>query len=110
MTEKRPVYQDDIAGYRQPMVTSIGIIMGFLLSFLANTAIQPDALHTTSRLVFELIVFTLVISVGLFVAVLFRLLDNRIYDDPGWRYQATLRIYMGALTLAFGGLTVAMFL
>ena len=95
MTDKNNIYQDDIAGYRQPMVTSIGIIMGFLLSFLANSAVQPDALHATSRMVFDVIVFTLVVSIGLFGAVLFRLLDNRRYENPGRCYQATLRLYMG---------------
>ena len=36
----------DIAPMRQPMVTSLGIIMGFLLNFLASCATDADSSET----------------------------------------------------------------
>lgn len=42
-TSEESKYDAEIAPYRQPMVTSIGIVLGFLLAFLANWAAQADA-------------------------------------------------------------------
>ena len=106
--DKDPRVDTEIAPYRQPMVTSIGIIMGFLLSFLANWAVDADdqpALEYTSDYA---VVGTLLLSVTLFTVALFRLLNNRIVADAGTRYQRTLHIYMAAIVLAFVGLTGAL--
>jgi hypothetical protein len=103
-----PRFDGEIAPFRQPMVTSIGIIMGFLLSFLANWAVDADdepALVYASDFA---VVGTLLFSVTLFTIALFRLLNNRIVADAGARYQRTLHIYMTAIVLAFVGLTGAL--
>lgn len=100
--------ESEIAGYRQPMVTSVGIILGFLLAFLANWAVQADdtpALHSASDFVIALALFG---SVVLFTTVLFRMLDNRIHADAGTRYQTTFRIYICGFLLAFSGLALAL--
>lgn len=101
-------FETEIAGYRQPMVTSVGIILGFLLAFLANWAVQADAtpaLSSTSDFVIALALFG---SSVLFTTVLFRMLDNRVHADVGARYQTTFRIYICGFVLAFSGLALAL--
>ncbi len=103
-----PRFDGEIAPYRQPMVTSIGIIMGFLLSFLANWAVDADDQPALEYASDYAVVGTLLLSVTLFTVSLFRLLNNRIVADAGARYQRTLHIYMAAIVLAFVGLTGAL--
>jgi hypothetical protein len=101
-------YETEVAGYRQPMVTSIGIVLGFLLAFLANWAAQADdapALSSASDFVIALALFG---SVAFFTTVLIRLLNNRAYADAGARYQMTFRIYIFGFLLAFSGLALAL--
>lgn len=101
-------FETDIAPFRQPMVTSIGIVLGFLLAFLANWAAQADdepALATASDFIIAL---ALLGSAVLFTIALYRLLDGRIHGDPAKRYQGTVRLYMLAFGLAFSGLAVAL--
>ncbi len=105
-----PLFENEITPFRQPMVTSIGIIMGFLLSFLANWAVNSDGAPVLHDPADWIVALTLVLSIMLFGNVLFRLLDNRIRPQPGERYQATLRLYMIALVLAFLGLCIALLL
>ncbi|MBS0483070.1 MAG: hypothetical protein JSR96_13180 [Proteobacteria bacterium] len=103
-------YDDEVAGFRQPMVTSVGIILGFLLGFLANWAAESDkapALATPSDYA---LAGTLGISMVCFVVVLFRLLDNRVVERPGLRYRTTLRLYMASMTIAGVGLAAALIL
>jgi len=107
--EQSPVFAADIAGFRQPMVTSIGIIMGFQLGFLANWALTAETVPAVSGLADMVLALTFLASIAMFTFVLFRVLDNRIVPDPGLRYQATLRFYLAALLLAFSGLATALF-
>lgn len=103
-------YETDVAGYRQPMVTSIGIIVGFLLAFLANWAVEEDGTPALSSASDYAVALTLIASVVLFTIVLYRLLNNRIHPNAGERYQITFRVYIFALLLAFSGLSFALFL
>lgn len=103
-----PKFEDDIAGYRQPMVTSIGIVLGFLLAFLAGWAAEADNAPAISTISDVAVALGLLGSVGLFTLALFRLLDNRVRDRTGERYQATFRIYICAFVFAFLGLGVAL--
>lgn len=109
MLDEDARYENDITGFRQPMVTSIGIILGFLLTFLANWAIADDtdrALQTSADWV---VASTLLISIALMVSVLARLLDNRIKPgSAGARYQLTFRLYIGAITLGLFGLAASL--
>ena len=43
MTQSKLRFSGDIKDYRQPMVTSLGIILGFLLNFLASWSAESDA-------------------------------------------------------------------
>lgn len=102
--------ENEVAPFRQPMVTSLGIILGFMLAFLANWAAHDEsadapAISTDSD---WLIFVTLCFSILLFVLVLYRLLDNRVHAQPAERYQRTLQLYMLAIAAAFAGLAAAL--
>lgn len=105
---QKPRLENEVAGFRQPMVTSLGIILGFLLAFLANWAADADETPAVWSDSDYLIFLTLALSIGLFTAVLFRVLDNRIYPAPGERYRFTLLLYMAAIMIAFAGLAGAL--
>ena len=40
---ERKRLENEVAPFRQPMVTSLGIILGFLLAFLANWAAHDES-------------------------------------------------------------------
>lgn len=107
-TSEEGKYDAEIAPYRQPMVTSIGIVLGFLLAFLANWAAQADAEPALSSASDFLIALALLGSAGLFTLALFRLLDNRRHANAGERYQTSFRIYILGFLFAFAGLTIAL--
>lgn len=100
----------DLTAYRQPMVTSLGIIMGFLLNFLAGWATRDDHTSEISGAADWIVVATLMPALLLMVFVLYRLLDHRHSQElleP--IYTTTLRLYMTAIGLAFCGVAVALF-
>ncbi len=109
MTEKS--YQGEIKDFRQPMVTSLGIIMGFLLNFLAGWAVENDdgiAVQTTADWI---VVLTLLVSLTLMIWVLYRLLNNRFAEATvNAYYQTTFRIYITSLITAFSGVIASLFL
>ena len=78
MTQSQLRFSGDIKDYRQPMVTSLGIILGFLLNFLATWSAENEAgaaIQTTSD---WLIVITLLVSLLGMLWVLYRVLNNRL--------------------------------
>ncbi len=104
----KPRLENEVAGDRQPMVTSLGIILGFMLAFLANWAAQandePAVITASDWLIFGALALSIVLS----VIVLHRLLDNHVHAEPGLRYQTTLKLYMAAIIVAFAGLAAAL--
>lgn len=101
----------DIGALRQPMVTSIGLVMGFILNFLAGWATEDEAGRTIATLADAAVAFALLASIALMCLVLFRLLDIRQTDYLAvQRYHATFRIYRIAIILAFAGVGAALFL
>ncbi len=100
----------DIRDFRQPMVTSIGIMLGFLMNFLAQWAISDDEHPAIQSLADGLVAGTLLIGIGLMIFVLFKLLTNR-YDtaNAGLYYQSIFKWYMAAIIVSFGGLAAALF-
>lgn len=103
----------DLAAYRQPMVTSLGIIMGFLLNFLAGWATRDDHAGPASEMKNAadwIVAATILPSLILMVIVLYRILDIRhAQDNLESVYVMTLRLYMLAIILAFCGVGVALF-
>lgn len=104
----KPRLENEVGPYRQPMVTSLGIILGFMLAFLANWAADADEMPAVWRDSDYLILATLALSIGMFTVVLFRLLDNTIFANAGERYRVTLWLYMAAIMIAFAGLLAAL--
>ncbi len=109
MNEEPSRFDDDVAGFRQPMVTSIGIILGFLLTFLANWAIADDSQRALQTMADWMVAGALLTSIALMIAVLARLLDNRIRTKSvGVRYQLTFKLYIIAIIVGLAGLAAAL--
>lgn len=101
----------DIAPLRQPMVTSLGIIMGFLLGFLATWAVDDEGTAALESTADHVVAITLLIAVAMMCQVLFRLLDYRNpEEDQAARYDRTFQLYRLSIVLAFGGVGLAVFL
>lgn len=102
---------NDIRDFRQPMVTSIGIMLGFLMNFLAQWAIADDDSSAIQTSADAIVAITLLVGIGLMIFTLFKLLTNR-YDtaNAGLYYQGIFRWYMAAIIISFGGLAAALFI
>ncbi|MEG0344304.1 MAG: hypothetical protein RR633_19130 [Acinetobacter sp.] len=104
-------FTGDIKDFRQPLITSLGIMMGFILNFLAGWAIEgtPDnpVLQSLSDWV---IVITLLISLIFMLVVVYRLLSNKAYEDAQAMYYMTLKLYMFSICIAFLGIIFALFI
>lgn len=98
----------EIKDYRQPVVTSVGILLGFQLNFLAGWA--KDGEGGIGDVADALILASIGVSVALMVIVLFRMLGGTAHPDPGAHYRHTLRLYVVAVTAAFAGLGLAVLL
>lgn len=97
----------ELKDYRQPLVTSLGIILGFLLSYLAGWANASDGVLLADGTDIAIFV-TVLIAVTLLVWVLWRMLNPRIpAGDPLVYYRRTLGLYVVAIIVAFAGFFVA---
>lgn len=101
----------DIAPLRQPMVTSLGIIMGFLLNFLAGWATEDEVGNTLMTSADYAVAVSLLVAIAMMCLVLFRLLDIR---QPAHviarRYDATFTLYRIAIIMAFSGVGLSLFI
>lgn len=99
----------ELKDYRQPMVTSLGIILGFMLNFLAGWGIRTgEAIVDFTDLV---VLAGSTASVVLMCATLYRMLRADVAEAEVARYyRATLRLYVAAIALAFGCFLAAILL
>lgn len=98
---------DNIQNYRQPMVTAIGIILGFVLGFVGKWATEPVSETTTSDYI---IVFGLFLSITLLITALFRILNNNFPKDTVANYyRKTLIVFILGVSSAFVGVIGAIF-
>ncbi|PSJ79968.1 hypothetical protein [Neisseria iguanae] len=94
----------EIDGYRAPMVTAIGIILGFVLAFMSKWATEPGTTHKSDYLV----LIGLLIGIVLLITALYRILNNRVADaDQAHYYGRTLQIFMVGLVCSFIGTLLA---
>lgn len=95
----------EIKDYRQPMVTSLGIVVGFLLNFLAEWGIKNGQPETASEWVVLVVV---VVALALMTTVLFLILHpTKGTENPGRYYLKILRLYLAAMCTAFAALALA---
>mgnify|MGYP000844154797 CR=1 FL=1 len=96
----------ELKDYRQPMVTSVGIMLGFLLNFLAGWGIRSG--EAIGDLTDAVILTTTVAAVVGMVATLYRILNADLGTrDPAHYYRVTLRLYAGSIVVAVGGSLLA---
>lgn len=104
-------FQGDLKDYRQPLVTSTGIILGFMLNFLAGWAHgENGAIEDTADAV---ILATILCSACLFVLTLLRALRADFPAEPeaqGRYYATTLWLFLAGISTAFLGLGLTLFL
>lgn len=94
--------------YRQPLVTSLGVILGFLVGFLAQWVSEDEfALRDAAD---WLLFLGSVAGAGILLRVLFRTLAPPNDANPLRYYRRTLRMYMSGIALAFLSLIIAAFL
>ncbi|MCA0177586.1 MAG: hypothetical protein LCH73_15085 [Proteobacteria bacterium] len=98
----------DIKDYRQPLVTSLGVVLGFLVGFLGQWIAEPTFnIHDAS----DAVLFVGCLGgVALLVTALWRMLspDAALRTLPG--YRRTLTVYMAGVVLPFVSLLVAAFI
>lgn len=97
----------EIKDYRQPMVTSIGVILGFLMGFLGQWVTEP-----TFKLVAapDYMVFVgSLLGVVLLLVALYRMLAPVMPKDVLQYYARTLQLYMVGMVVAFSSMVVSAF-
>jgi len=98
----------EIKDYRQAVVTSLGVILGFLLGFLGQWVTEDTfALRTTGDVI---VFYGNLLAAALLLAALFRMLVPSLDASRALRdYRRTLAIYMTGVLLAFGSIIVSAF-
>lgn len=98
----------EIKDYRQPLVTSLGVILGFLLGFLGQWTVEPDfALRDASD---HLTFWGSLAAAGVLLCTLYRMLQPLHSTDPLPHYRQTLRLYLAGIALAFVAILSSVFL
>jgi hypothetical protein len=99
----------ELKDYRQPVVTSLGVILGFIVGFMGQWVTEDDfALRTLSDWVIFMGGF---VGVLLLFVALFRMIQPNVpQEDALAHYRVTLKIYMVGLAASFGGILVSAFI
>lgn len=94
--------EDVVAGYRAPMVTADGIILGFLLNYM-SAWVRSDVEHIGFEWQMYLIGGCVFIGAACMILVLFRILSVRGNSNSLASYRSTLRLFIFGITVAFLG-------
>jgi hypothetical protein len=98
----------EIKDYRQPMVTSIGVILGFLMGFLGQWVTEPTFRLASSD---DHLVFAgSLLGVVMLLAAMYRMLSPVLPADVMPYYRRTLQLYMGGIVIAFSSMVVSAFI
>ena len=100
---------EPLSNFRAPMVTAIGVLLGFILGFAGNWAIGDDLQVWTKT---DVLVGVGLLLGSLFLLIaLFRMLNmNYPHEHVNRYYQRTLRLFMLGLILSFAGIVWSVFL
>ncbi len=91
---------DPLFKFRQPLVTAAGIILGFVLSFVA-ALVKRDSKNEGMVL---LVIFSILVGIVLLIVALYRILNNRYdQDQANAYYRKTLKIFLTGVILSFFG-------
>lgn len=98
----------DLKDYRQPMVTAIGIILGFLVGFLGNWVTESNfkIVEVSDRITF----YGCLIGSFCLFAALYRMLNIPPSADLSIYYKRTLYIFSFGVIMAFMGIIISGFL
>jgi hypothetical protein len=98
----------EIKDYRQPMVTSLGVILGFLIGFLGQWVTEPDFKLSSAA---DFLVFLgSLVSVVMLLVSLYRMLSSVTPNDVKSYYQRTLKLYMTGIVIAFSSILLSAFI
>lgn len=98
----------DIKDFRQPVVTSLGVILGFLLGYVGQWVTEASfALRSASDHVHF---WGILAASGLMLMALYRMLLPVADPALGYvYYRRTLSVYMAGVTLAIGVFALSAF-
>lgn len=99
----------ELKDYRQPVVTSLGVILGFLIGFLGQWVTEDNfALRSLSD---GVVLLACCIGAMLLFSALFRMLQPNVASEEALaHYRVTLKLYMAGLSAAFGGILMSAFI
>jgi hypothetical protein len=99
----------ELKDYRQPVVTSLGVILGFLVGFLGQWVTEEDfALRSLSD---GVVLLGCCVGALLLFSALFRMLQPNAAPEAALaHYRVTLKLYMAGLGAAFGSILVSAFI
>jgi uncharacterized membrane protein len=93
---------DKLQGYRQPIVTTIGILMGFILNYSSNWAQNSSSKSRFNQLFIGISVIT---CITLLLVVLYRILDIHYPKETAEAYyHKTLLLFIFAISIPFAGI------
>lgn len=97
----------NIQHYRAPMVTAIGIILGFVLAAMGKWATEPGEVGKNDWIV----AVGFFIGISLLMTALYRILNNRFpqaLEQAEIYYHRTLQTFMLGIVCSFVGVLLAM--
>lgn len=99
---------DPLQGYRQPLVTATGILLGFILNFMASWVKADSEL---SDLIAWIVAISLIVGIVGLIIVLYRALrrDYPIDRADAW-HRTTLYLFVVSVAVAFAGVFIDTFL
>ena len=98
----------EIKDYRQPMVTSLGVILGFLVGFLGQW-VTEDNFALKSAADYTVFVGCFLGAVLLFTALFRMLSPDIVAAEAKTYYRKTLLIYMVGVVGAFLSILISAF-
>lgn len=96
---------NNINNYRNPMVTAIGIILGFVLAYMGKWATEPTIQKGDLG-----VAIGFLIGISLLIVALYRILNNRVEKEREEAYyHRTLKIFMLGIICSFIGTLLTIF-
>jgi len=90
---------DKLHGYRQPIVTTIGILLGFILNYASDWAQDPQPKARINQMLIGISVIT---CITLLLTVLFRILNIHYPKETAEAYyHKTLLLFIFAISIPF---------